>query len=77
MKLRELMRDIGGQDLPEVKPILELNGAHALVKRLVAADEVAAEDISRVLLAEALMLEGLPIADPADFATRMNRLIAG
>jgi len=75
LKLRELLREMGGSDMPEIKPILELNGGHDLVKRLATASDEAAEDIARVLLAEALLVEGARLTDPADFAARLNRLL--
>ena len=31
LQLRELMKQLGGNEMPEVKPILELNGEHPLV----------------------------------------------
>jgi molecular chaperone HtpG len=75
LQLRELMRQFGGGEMPEVKPILELNGGHALVKRLAAADDAEAEDLSKVLLGQALLVEGAALKDPADFAARLNRLL--
>jgi molecular chaperone HtpG len=75
LQLRELMKQLGGSDMPEVKPILELNGEHPLVKRLAAAGEAEAEDLAKVLLAQALLVEGAKLADPADFATRLTRLL--
>jgi len=75
LQFRELMKQLGGGDLPDVKPILELNPEHALVKRLAAADEAEAEDLAKVLLGQALLVEGAPLADPVDFASRLNRLI--
>jgi molecular chaperone HtpG len=77
LQLRELLRGMGGQDLPEAKPILELNGGHVLVKRLADAADAEAEDVAKILFAEALLVEGIPLEDPADFASRMNRLISG
>jgi molecular chaperone HtpG len=75
LQLRELMKQLGGSDMPEVKPILELNGEHPLVQRLAAAGEAEAEDLAKVLLAQALLVEGAKLADPADFATRLTRLL--
>lgn len=75
LQFRELMKQLGGGDLPDVKPILELNPEHALVKRLAAADEAEAEDLAKVLLGQSLLVEGAPLADPADFAARLTRLI--
>jgi molecular chaperone HtpG len=75
LQLRELMKQFGGSDMPEVKPILELNGDHPLVKRLAAAETTEAEDIAKVLLGQALLVEGVKLSDPADFATRLTRLL--
>jgi molecular chaperone HtpG len=75
LQLRELMKQFGGSDMPEVKPILELNPEHPLVKRLARADEASAEDLAKVLFAQSLLVEGAKLADPADFAARLNRLL--
>jgi molecular chaperone HtpG len=75
LQFRELMKQLGGGELPDVKPILELNASHALVKRLAAADEAEAEDLAKVLLGQALLVEGAPLADPSDFAARLTRLL--
>ncbi|MEZ5849341.1 MAG: molecular chaperone HtpG [Hyphomicrobiaceae bacterium] len=62
-----------------VKPVLELNPRHALVKAAVAhaAAGHAAEvgDIGQVLLDQARVLDGEVPADPAGFVERINRLI--
>ena len=75
LQLRELMKQFGGGEMPEVKPILELNGEHPLVKRLAAAGDVEAEDLAKVLFGQALLVEGAALKDPADFASRLNRLL--
>jgi molecular chaperone HtpG len=75
LQLREILKGMGGADLPEMKPILELNPSHDLVKRLASASDAEAEDLARVLLDQALLVEGAPLEDPVDFATRLNRLI--
>jgi len=75
IQLREILKGMGGDNLPETKPILELNGAHALVKRLAEAEDAQAEDLAKVLLGQALLVEGTPLQDPADFAARLNRLL--
>jgi molecular chaperone HtpG len=75
LQLRELMKQLGGSEMPEVKPILELNVEHPLVKRLAGAEEAEAEDLAKVLLGQALLVEGAKLADPADFAARLTRLL--
>ena len=67
---------LGTKDLPEVKPILEVNPGHAIVVKLAGlADEAAVADASRLLLEQALLLEGAPLADPAGFVARLNRAL--
>lgn len=66
-----------GQNAPETKPILEINPAHKLVKRLEAeaGDELFA-DLTHVLFDQALLAEGGTLEDPASFVKRMNSLIS-
>lgn len=66
-----------GQNAPESKPILEINPAHKLVKRLEAesADTVFS-DLAYVLFDQALLAEGGTLNDPASFVKRMNSLIS-
>jgi molecular chaperone HtpG len=75
LQLRELMKQLGGSEMPDVKPILELNAEHPLVKRLAAANEAESEDLAKVLFGQALLVEGAKLADPTDFAARLNRLL--
>jgi molecular chaperone HtpG len=75
LQLRELMKQLGGNEMPDVKPILELNAEHPLVKRLAAANEAESEDLAKVLFGQALLVEGARLADPTDFAARLNRLL--
>jgi len=63
-----------GQSAPEVKPILELNPTHALVQRLTTVDARLA-DWAELLLDQAVLAEGGPLADPAGFVRRMNQLL--
>jgi len=66
-----------GQKAPEAKPILEINPAHKLVKRIEAesADDVFA-NLAHVLFDQALLAEGGTLEDPASFVKRMNSLIS-
>jgi molecular chaperone HtpG len=63
-----------------LKPILEVNPAHGLVKAVGASvaagrtDEVS--DLAGLLLDQARILDGELPADPARFAERLNRYVA-
>ncbi len=63
-----------------IKPILELNVHHALVKAISTAQKAAHQedvnDLSALLLEQAQILDGELPDDPAAFAARLNRLVA-
>jgi molecular chaperone HtpG len=64
---------------PGIKPILEINMRHAMVKALSAAKAdgrgVDVDDLSRLLFDQAQILDGEVPDDPAEFAKRLNRLV--
>jgi len=61
-----------GQDVPETKPILEINPTHPLVEKLKASVD---EDVVKVLFDQAVLAEGGQLKEPAEFVKRMNKLI--
>jgi len=61
-----------GQDVPETKPILEINPTHPLVKKLKTKVN---EDLVNILFDQAVLSEGGQLKDPAEFVKRMNKLI--
>ena len=61
-----------GQDVPETKPILEINPTHPLVERL---KNKVDEDLVKVLFDQAILSEGGQLKDPGEFVKRMNSLI--
>ncbi|MFA7681108.1 MAG: molecular chaperone HtpG [Pigmentiphaga sp.] len=64
-----------GQGAPELKPILEINPEHALVKRLQELEGERFADWAHVLLDQALLAEGGALADPAAYVRRINQLL--
>jgi len=76
VQMQQIMRSLGTKDLPDVKPILEVNPGHPIVAKLATLDdEAAVADAARLLLEQALLLEGAPLADPAGFVARLNRAL--
>ncbi len=61
-----------GQDVPETKPILEINPTHPLVEKLKTNVD---EDVVKVLFDQAVLAEGGQLKEPAEFVKRMNKLI--
>ena len=75
IQMERMMRAMG-QTAPEVKPILEVNADHAIVKTLEnATDEGYISDVSEVLLDQALLVSGAELSSPTDFIKSMNKLI--
>ncbi|MGB4117160.1 MAG: molecular chaperone HtpG [Polaromonas sp.] len=62
-----------GQAVPEVKPILEVNAEHPLVKKLV--DSAHFDDLANIIFDQALLAEGGLPADPAAYVKRVNALL--
>ncbi len=62
-----------GQKAPEVKPILEINAEHALVKKLEGTP--AFDDLANILFDQALLAEGGLPEDPASYVRRVNALL--
>ena len=66
-----------GQSGPELKPILEVNGEHPLVAKLKDSDDKALiEDVSEVLLGQALLIAGVELKEPAEFVKHLNNLLS-
>lgn len=77
LQMERMMKAMGQTGMAEVKPILEINADHALVKKIQESeDESFIADVSSVLLDQALIVEGSEIKDPADFVKRLNRLLS-
>ncbi len=62
-----------GQTAPEVKPVLEVNAEHPLVKKLDGS--VHFNDLAHILFDQALLAEGGLPADPAAYVKRVNALL--
>jgi molecular chaperone HtpG len=66
-----------GQDVPDSRPVLELNPAHPLVELLKGEqDGTRFADLSLVLFEQALLSEGGSLDDPASFVRRVNSMIS-
>jgi molecular chaperone HtpG len=62
-----------GQKAPDVKPVLEVNAEHALVKKLDGS--VHFHDLAHILFDQALLAEGGLPDDPAAYVKRVNALL--
>jgi molecular chaperone HtpG len=70
------MLEASGQELPDTKPILEVNIGHPLVERLSAEnDDQRFDALANIVLDHALLAEGSQLDDPAAYVRRMNSLL--
>ena len=65
-----------GQNTPDIKPVLEINPEHALIKKLSAEkDQKAFDEYTSVVFDQALISEGGQLEDPVGFVKRINELL--
>jgi molecular chaperone HtpG len=72
MQLARMLKQ-AGQKVPQVKPVLEVNAEHALVKKLQSSDHF--DDLAHILFDQALLAEGGLPEDPAAYVKRVNALL--
>ncbi|MEG9436721.1 molecular chaperone HtpG [Edaphobacter sp. HDX4] len=75
-RMRQMMRAMGQKEMPEPSPTLEINPDHEIIRKLLADPTNAkTEDAAWLLFDQALLLEGVPLKDPATFVQRLNRVL--
>ncbi|MDP9051809.1 MAG: molecular chaperone HtpG [Acidobacteriota bacterium] len=76
-RMRHMMRAMGQKEMPAPLPTLEINPDHEIIRKLLADSRNSkVEDAAWLLYDQALLLEGLPLKDPANFVQRLNRLLS-
>ncbi|ASM39806.1 molecular chaperone HtpG [Campylobacter sp. RM12327] len=63
-----------GQNVPEIKPILEINPNHEIFLKL-KENQIMINDISNLLLNMAKVSEGMNISNPNEFAKTLSKVI--
>ena len=75
IQMKKIM-EASGQALPEMKPYFEFNPSHPLLERLDAeVDEDRFKDIVELLFDQASLAEGSALQDPAQYVSRLNKLL--
>jgi len=73
--MRRLM-EAAGQNVPEPEVSLEVNPSHPLIERLdQEADEDRFKELAQVIHAQAQLAEGSQLKQPAQYVTRLNKLL--
>ncbi len=75
-QMQELMRSMGQSDMPQIKPILEINPKHKIVSKLKdKTKQKSFKDFALLLYEQALIQEGIKLEDPSGFVKRLNDVI--
>ena len=75
-QMQEMMRSMGQMDMPEIKPILEINPSHDIVSKLKEKTrQKSFDNIAYLLYEQALIQEGVKLEDPSGFVNRLNDVI--
>ncbi len=74
-QMRRVMAAAGRGDLPPAKPELELNMGHPLVQRLAGLEGEDFSELSRLLYDQAQLTEQGQLANPGEYARRLNSLL--
>lgn len=70
------MMEAAGQSVPEPEMALEVNPEHPLIARLdQEADEERFKELSQLIHAQAQLAEGSQLKQPAQYVTRLNKLL--
>ena len=76
-QMQEIMRSMGQMDMPDIKPILEINPDHEIVKKLASMRKGKSfENAALLLFEQAIIQEGGKLKDPSGFVKRLNEVIA-
>jgi molecular chaperone HtpG len=76
VQMQQILKAMGQTDMPESTPILEVNLDSPIVKKIADSDDKTyIEDLSYVLLDQALLNEGVMLKNPSDFVKRLNSLL--
>ncbi|MBC8216098.1 MAG: molecular chaperone HtpG [Candidatus Marinimicrobia bacterium] len=76
VQMQEVLRAMGQTAPQDVKPILEINPTHAVVKKMQDMRKSKAfDDAAMLLLEQALLLEGVKLDNPPEFVSRLNSIL--
>lgn len=76
IQMQNMMRSMGQANMPAVKPILEINPDHKIIKKLKKVEEKKLfEDISLLLLDQAVLIGGGEIKNPSTFIKTLNKVM--
>ncbi len=73
--MQQMMAQMGQGDMANVKPILEINPDHEMIKKLKDSDKETQKDIADIILTQAKLNEGLKVNDVSSFIDKVNKFV--
>ena len=75
-QMQKIFKQMGQMDMPEAKPILEINPKHKIVKKMNKMSKTKQFNDSVFLVYEqAILAENMKLDNPTEFINRMNRAL--
>jgi len=75
-QMQEMMRAMGQSSSEKIKPIMEINPNHKIIKKLIKLGKGKMFNNSvKLLYEQALIIEGLKPENPSEFANRLNEVL--
>ncbi|MSO97411.1 MAG: molecular chaperone HtpG [Rhodospirillaceae bacterium] len=75
LHMARMLKQHGDAQSLAIRKILEINAKHALIKRLMVLSGSSFDDAAALLLDQARIVEGEPVADPVAFAKRLSSML--
>jgi molecular chaperone HtpG len=74
--MQHILKTLGQDAAQKIKPILEINPSHEIVKKLNSLeDKKMIQDASWLLFDQAMLIEGAEIKNPTEFVKRLNKMM--
>ena len=75
-QMQKMFKQMGQMNMPESKPILEINSKHKIVKKMIKMSKTKQFTDSVLLIYEqALLAENIKLDNPNEFISRVNRVL--
>lgn len=78
IQMQKILKQMGGgEEMPEIKPILEVNAGNAIIRKIDSSDdEEYIRRLASVILAQAYLAEGIMPKDPAAYVKEVTSLLS-
>ena len=75
-QMQKMFKQMGQMNMPDAKPILEINAKHKIVKKMLKMSKTKQFNDSVLLVYEqALLAENIKLDNPNEFISRINRAL--